>query len=94
MRVISNKRLVEFAALYPKATVPLKAWRKIVESSRFDRFADLRAAFNGVDRVGVHYVFDIGGNKFRVIAAVHFNRQMLYVRSVLTHEQYDRWRST
>ena len=42
-------------------------------------------------RVGDYYVFDIGGNKFRIIAAVHFNRQLLFVRHVFTHKEYDRW---
>jgi mRNA interferase HigB len=36
-------------------------------------------------------VFDIGGNKYRLVAAVHFDRQMLYVRHVFTHAEYDRW---
>jgi mRNA interferase HigB len=91
MRVISNKRLVDFAALHPKAAGPLKAWRKVVESSRFDHFAALKATFNAVDRVGAYFVFDIGGNRFRLIAAIHFDRQMLFVRHVLTHAQYDLW---
>ena len=51
----------------------------------------LKASFNAVDRVGDYYVFDIGGNKYRLVAAVHFNRQMLFVRHVFTHRQYDRW---
>jgi mRNA interferase HigB len=92
VRVISNKRLVEFAALHPKATVLLKAWRKNLESNRFAHFADLKAAFGSVDRVGNFYVFDIGGNKVRLVAAVHFDRQFIYVRNVFTHAEYDRWK--
>jgi mRNA interferase HigB len=41
--------------------------------------------------VGRFFVFDIGGNKFRLIAAIHFNRQILYIRHVLTHREYDAW---
>jgi mRNA interferase HigB len=92
VRVISNKRLVEFAALHPKATVPLKSWRKHIESNRFACFADLKVAFGGIDRVQNLYVFDIGGNKFRLIAAIHFDRQIVYVRNVFTHAEYDRWK--
>jgi mRNA interferase HigB len=91
VRVISNKRLVDLAALHPKATTPLKGWRKNLESNRFAHFADLKAAFGSVDRVGHLYVFDIGGNKFRVVAAVHFDRQFIYIRNVFTHAEYDRW---
>ncbi|MEX3946137.1 type II toxin-antitoxin system HigB family toxin, partial [Paraburkholderia sp. BR10937] len=37
------------------------------------------------------YVFDVGGNNLRVVATVHFNRQMLFIRHVLTHKEYDEW---
>ena len=86
MRAISNKSLVDFAVAHPLATVPLQAWRTLVESRAFTNFAELKTAFNATDKVGDYYVFDIGGNKYRVVAAVHFNRQMLFVRHVFTHK--------
>lgn len=92
MRVISNRTLLRFSADHRDAAQPLQAWRKAVESGRFSNFADLKACFNSADRVGTYYEFDIGGNKFRVVAAIHFNRQMLFVRHVFTHRQYDRWK--
>jgi mRNA interferase HigB len=92
VRVISNKRLVDFAALHPNATAPLKVWRKCIEATRFEHFAHLRTTFGSVDRVGRFFVFDIGGNKFRLIAAIHFDRQLAYVREVMTHAAYDRWK--
>lgn len=46
---------------------------------------------NSMDKVGDFHVFDIGGNKVRVLAAINFNRQMLFVRHVFTHAQYDQW---
>ena len=91
MRVISNKRLVDFAALHPEAATALKVWRKCVESNAIAHFADLKSLFRSVDRVGKFCVFDICGNRFRLIAAVHFDRQLLFVRHVLTHTEYDRW---
>ena len=72
MRVISNKALTDFAALHPASEDPLQAWRRIVEASTFRGFAELRRTFNSVDRVGDFYVFDIGGNKYRLITAIHF----------------------
>ena len=74
MRVISNKILVEFSAIHADAEIPLQVWRKIIESGVFANFAELKLSFNAVDRVGSYYVFDISGNKFRLIAAIHFNR--------------------
>jgi mRNA interferase HigB len=91
MRVISNKALVDFAVLHPGAADTLQAWRKLLESAGIANFAALRALMNSVDKVGDFVVFDLGGNKYRIVAAVHFNRGLLYVRHVFTHAQYDRW---
>lgn len=92
MRVISNKALTDFASLHPIAGEPLQAWRKLVESRPFANFADLKDTFNATDKVGMYYVFDIGGNKFRIVTAIHFNQQTLYVRHVFTHKEYDKWK--
>jgi mRNA interferase HigB len=92
MRVISNKALVEFAAKHPEAGVPLQMWRRTIEAGTFNNFADLKRAFNATDKAGDYYVFDIGGNKFRLIAAIHFNTQMLFVRHVFTHQEYNKWK--
>ncbi len=70
----------------------MQAWRKIVESRHFVNFAALKNTFKATDRVGDYYVFDIGGNKYRIIAAIHFNRQLLYIRNVYTHKEYDAWK--
>lgn len=92
MRVISNKALVDFSGIHPAAGEPLQSWRKIIESRLFGSFAELKAAFNATDKVGSWYVFDIGGNKYRIIAAIHFDRQRLFVRHVFTHKEYDKWK--
>ena len=92
MRVISNKALTDFATLHPASADPLRAWRRIVEGSHLRNFADLRRSFNSVYRVGDFYVFDIAGNRYRLIAAIHFDRQLLFIRHVFTHAQYDKWR--
>jgi mRNA interferase HigB len=91
MRVISNKTLLAFSVMHPQAAKPLQLWRKAIEARSYTNFAALKAIFGSVDKAGGFHVFDIGGNKYRLIAAVHFNRQMLFVRHVFTHRQYDRW---
>ena len=91
MRVISNKSLREFAELYPDADFPLQGWRKLMEHACPRSYADLKKLSNSVDRVGNYYIFDISGNKYRVIAAIHFDRQMIYVRHVFTHVEYNSW---
>ncbi len=91
MRIISNIALTDFSAIHPAAHQPLQAWRKIVESRKFDNFSDIKATFTAVDKVGMYYVFDIGGNKYRIVASIHFNTQMMYIRKVFTHKEYDKW---
>lgn len=90
MKLISNKSLCEFAVGHPDADEPLRAFRQKVERGTYDNFAALRAAFAGVDRVGERYVFNIGGNKYRLIAGMHFAAQRLFVKAVLTLAEYDR----
>ena len=92
MRVISNSALLLFSAKHPASAIPLQAWRKLIESRSFTSFADLKTTFNTVDRAGHFYLFDIGGNKFKIITAIHFDKQRLYVRHVLTHKEYDTWK--
>ena len=92
MRLISNKALVDFSSRHPESALPLQAWRKIVEASNFANFAALKNAFNAADKVGAYVVFDIGGNKYRLITAVHFNRQLVFIRHVFTHKEYDKWK--
>ena len=90
MRVISRKALREFWGKHPDSETSLSRWFKAVKNNEFSNFNDLRSAFPSVDKVDDLIVFDIGGNKYRLIASVHFNRGKVYVRHVLTHSEYDR----
>ena len=89
MHVITRKRLNEFAEKHPDAASSLAHWYQIVRKNRFANFARLREMFPHADQVGKFTVFNIGGNKARLIAAVHYNRNKVYIRHVLTHEEYD-----
>lgn len=89
MHVLTRKRLREFVARHKEAEEPLDVWYAIVSKTDFGSFAELKRAFRSVDKVGKFTVFDIGGNKFRLIVAIHYNRKKLYIRHVLTHAEYD-----
>lgn len=89
MHVITRKRLREFAARHRQAGEPLRAWYAIMSKSDFGSFAEIKRAFRSVDKVGQFTVFDLGGNKYRLIAAIHYNRKKVYIRHVLTHAEYD-----
>lgn len=90
MHVISRKALLVFWERHPDSEEPLLRWFKIIEKSDFSSFESLRATFPSADMVGDWIVFNIGGNKYRLIASVHFNRGKVYIRHVLTHKEYDR----
>ena len=92
MHVIAKPILVEFWTVHPDAAVPLAAWHRVISSRDFADFNDLRATFASADHVDGLTVFNIGGNKYRLIAAIHYNRRKIFIRAVLTHAQYDRGR--
>jgi len=90
MRIISNRALRTFIAEHPQSEAPLLNWRRVIEKNSFASWSDLKGAFNTIDRVGDLAVFDIGGNKYRLIAYVRFERQIVYIKAVLTHRDYDK----
>ena len=94
MHVISKKALREFWERYPDSQMPLRRWFKLGTKSSFGSFTELRRVFPSADLVDGLIVFNIGGNKYRLVASIHFNRGKVYVRHVLTHGEYDRggWR--
>jgi mRNA interferase HigB len=89
MHIITRKRLNEFAEKHPDAKSALQQWYKQAKTNEFKSFVDLRKTFRSADQVGNLTVFNIGGNKARLIAAVHYNRRAIYIRAVLTHREYD-----
>jgi mRNA interferase HigB len=94
VRVITRRRLIEFAQQHPDARTSLHHWFAIVRKTDYSSFADLRITFPSADQVGLFTVFNIGGNKYRLIVAIHYNRKKVYIRHLLTHAEYDRgtWR--
>ena len=95
MHIITRKRLMEFARTHPDARAPLNNWFAIVRKTDYASFAGLRITFPSADQVGGFTVFNVGGNKFRLIVAIHYNWRKVYIRYMLTHAEYDRgaWRS-
>jgi mRNA interferase HigB len=90
MHVIAKPMLVQFWTKHPDAEMPLRVWHTIMERQVFAGFSSLRATFASADYVEPLTVFNIGGNKYRVIAAIHCNRGKVFIRDVLTHAEYDR----
>lgn len=92
MHIITRKRIVDFANKHPDCASALDSWYRILKHSTISNFAELRAIFPSVDHVEGLTVFNIGGNKARLVAAIHCNAQRLYIRHILTHREYDKYR--
>lgn len=90
VHVISRKALRQFWNLHPNSESALVRWFAIMQRHDFTSLEALGATFPTADKVGDLIVFNIAGNKYRLIAAIHFNRRKVYIRYVLTHHDYDR----
>lgn len=93
MRIISVKTLREFWGKPNRqdAEQPLKSWYKIAKEAEWVKPSDIKkqfgnASFVGDDRV----VFNIAGNKYRLVVAVDYERQVFFIKFVGTHKEYDR----
>jgi mRNA interferase HigB len=94
-RVVSPRRLREYASRYPTARPSLTRWLRIVQRAEWKNQAEVRENFTDADRVVVNsgrtvYVFNIEHNRHRLIAAIHFNTQTVYVLRIMPHNEYDR----
>jgi mRNA interferase HigB len=96
MRVISKRRLREFWDKHPPAEEPLKAWWRIVSDrdTQWRHIHEVKAMLTGVDGFNLDcgvpvVVFNIGGNKYRLVARIYYDFGRVYIKAVLTHAQYD-----
>jgi len=95
VRIITWRALREFGNKWPAAAAPLAEWYRVTQRATWRNFADVRATFGQTDQVKVNSgqtvcVFDIGGNKFRLVAFVSYAKAKVYVLIVMTHKEYDR----
>ncbi len=97
MNVVTRKHLVQAQLAYPDAAKEIKAWFAIAKSARWKNFVEVRHAFADADSVDDYVVFNIRQNRYRLITIIHYSREKngrvteghLYVRSFLTHKEYD-----
>ncbi|MBB2157194.1 type II toxin-antitoxin system HigB family toxin [Gluconacetobacter diazotrophicus] len=90
MNVIALKTLRDFWAAEPKAETPLRAWYALAAKAEWAGPADIRAMFNSADFVGDNRViFNIGGNKYRLIVHVAYRHKRVLIKFVGTHKDYD-----
>jgi len=91
VRLIGQDIIDRFRRKYPHSRKSLNAWISIVRETNFAHHEDLKKTFNAVDYVAPHTIFDISGNKYRLVARVDYGLRTVLVKSVMTHSEYERW---
>lgn len=91
MVVITKTKLISFYEANAVAKEPLLNWYHLTVLSNWDDFHAIKETFNSIDSVGNdRYVFNVAGNKYRIVAMIHFSTRTVYIRFVGTHKQYDK----
>ena len=89
MRIIKRGALVQFWQEHPDAKASLESWYAVVHKAIWKTPAEMKAVYPGADLVGRRTVFNIAGNKYRLIARVNYQTQRVFVLYILTHADYD-----
>lgn len=91
MVVISKSIITEFSKKHGDAVGPLNEWWKKTKEADWSEFQDVKETFASVDYVGNdRYVFNIKGNKYRLVAMIFFDIRTVFIRFIDTHAEYDK----
>ena len=95
VRIIKPATVKSWASRHADAGEALEKWMTLVEDAEWKNLVEMRAVIPSADEVTVESgrrvaVFNIGGNKYRLIAAVHYNTQIVYALLFMTHAEYDK----
>jgi mRNA interferase HigB len=89
VRIITRRRLIEFADRHPDALASLDGWFRLVRKAQWRGFVDVRRTYSSADLVSRMVVFNVGGNKYRLIVFIDYERRKVCIKYVLTHAEYD-----
>lgn len=90
VNVISKPQLKKLIAKHPQAEEELLAWYRVARSADWRSLADVRGHFPSADLVGMVLIFDILRNELRLITVSSWRSKRIYIKTLLTHKQYDR----
>jgi len=91
MVVISKSILIQFGQSHPDSVLPLNEWWAKAKEADWSSFSDIKKTFNSVDYVGNdRYVFNIKGNKYRLVTMIFLDKRTVYIRFIGTHKEYDK----
>jgi mRNA interferase HigB len=95
VRIVSKAAITAFSKEHPESLEPLMHWYAIAKRARWQNIFETRQDFGHADPVDDFTVFNIAGNKYRLIATIQYRWQMVYIRHILTHREYsqEKWKS-
>jgi mRNA interferase HigB len=96
MRIISEAKLKKAYEKHSDAELSIRAWKKLVKAQDWNSFSDVKAtSVFAPDQVKNFVIFDIGGNKYRLITCINYKMKAIYIREFLTHAEYDtdKWKN-
>lgn len=95
MRIYSKKTLDEFGKIHADVATALNSWHKVAKSAKWQNIQDVKEYYSSADAAGRFTVFNIKGNKYRLIVNINYERQIINIKYVLTHAEYDsgRWKN-
>ena len=95
MRIISKTAVTEFSKTHKDAVESLLHWHGVTKRAAWKQLVDVRADFPHADAVDIFTVFNISGNKYRLVSAIKYRWRIVYIRHILTHTEYDegKWKS-
>jgi mRNA interferase HigB len=89
MQLVGETKLRDFWKNHLQAENPLQNWIQITKAANWKTFADVRNAFRSADVYKCCTIFDIGGNKYRMITKISYDNGIVYVKEMLMHFEYD-----
>ncbi|QSV64739.1 MAG: type II toxin-antitoxin system HigB family toxin [Dolichospermum sp. DL01] len=90
MHVISRKKLREYCQEHADCCEPLDDWYFTVSKANWGNLVEVQSVYPKAESVGNLTVFNIKGNKYRLIASINYENQVIYIKYVLTHAEYDK----
>ncbi len=90
MHVISYRKLKEFIIKHGETKEPLDSWFKLATKAVWINLVDVQKVFSSAEAVGNFTVFNIKGNKYRLIVSIDYTKQLIFIKYVLTHAEYDK----
>lgn len=95
MNVISRKALRDYGGKHADAYEPLDVWYRRARKAEWKNITEVRKDYPHADAVGECTVFNIAGNKYRLIVKIDYESNVMFIKHVLTHAEYkkENWKN-